>query len=226
MAEANPIDASSHPPVIRIIEPTNENSGLPHQAPIIDLTGDTASIGSAASSRAVTPVEAYDACFGLVGYLSSPLVLFFYLLVLYVFLKCDETDSTKLCVKATCAQDAKVPATCTPVRIDFERNILRAFLESSEERIAYVISTALLRLVTEFAITLSTTICAKKQRVFEEEEAGQASTVSMFSVRYCSLRIIIYGFLSQKEQVADFLSEENYSFSIQARASSTGPSST
>lgn len=62
------VDMQGHPPSIRIIQPINEAEEPLWREPAIDLTGDSPSSKSAATSRAPTPVEAYDACFGMVGH--------------------------------------------------------------------------------------------------------------------------------------------------------------
>ncbi|RWA06867.1 hypothetical protein EKO27_g8230 [Xylaria grammica] len=171
--------ARDHPPSIRIIEPTDEDGEFPRRGMVIDLTRDTPSPESASPQRDVSPVEAYDACFGM------------------------------LCVKATCVQGASAPAECTPATVKFEGHVLRVFLHDSGERVAVVTSTALFRLVTEFAVSLTATVCSKKQKVFDDEETSQPLSNSIFPVKFCSLRVIIYGFMQQKEQVADILSKAN-----------------
>lgn len=100
-----------------------------------------------------------------------------------------------------------MPAECTPATVNFERGLLRVFLQGSDERIAVVSSNALFCLVTEFAVSLTATICSKKQKVFDAEEAEQLLSNRTFPVKYCSLRIIVYGFLRQKQEVADTLSK-------------------
>ncbi|KAI1357506.1 SNF2 family N-terminal domain-containing protein [Xylaria arbuscula] len=171
--------ARDHPPSIRIIEPIDEDGEFPRRRTVIDLTRDTPSPESASPERDVSPVEAYDACFGM------------------------------LCVKATCVQGASAPAECMPATVKFEGYVLRVFLHDSDERVAVVTSTAIFRLVTEFAVSLTATVCSKKQKVFDDEETSQPLSNSIFPVKFCSLRLTIYGFMQQKEQVADILSKAN-----------------
>ena len=98
-----------------------------------------------------------------------------------------------------------MPAECTPATVNFERSLLRVFVHGSDDRIAVVSSNALFRLVTEFVVSLTATICSKRQKVFDAREAGQLPPNRNFPVKYCSLRIIVYGFLRQKQEVADIL---------------------
>ncbi|KAH7150358.1 SNF2 family N-terminal domain-containing protein [Dactylonectria estremocensis] len=130
-----------------------------------------------ALSRATTPVEPYNVCFGM------------------------------LLVQATCTGDATVPDECTPATLSFEGRLMRVFLKDSSERIAVVLSDALVRLVNEFAVTLTATVCGRRQRVFDAREAAERAIAKMTGVNVCSLRIICYGFLQQRHDVADVLAK-------------------
>ncbi|KAJ3541976.1 hypothetical protein NM208_g3367 [Fusarium decemcellulare] len=112
-----------------------------------------------------------------------------------------------LLVQATCTEDATVPSECTPVRLSFERRLVRVYLKNSSERIGVVLSDALCRLVDEFAVTLTATACRKKQRVFDTRESTERAINKINSVNFCSLRIICYGFLQQSHDVADILAK-------------------
>lgn len=59
--------ARDYSPSIRIIEPTDEDGEFPRREMVIDLTRDTPSPESASPQRDVSPVDAYDACFGMVS---------------------------------------------------------------------------------------------------------------------------------------------------------------
>ncbi|KAF5532217.1 SNF2 family domain-containing protein [Fusarium mexicanum] len=128
--------------------------------------------------RASTPPEAYDVCFGM------------------------------LMVKATCAQSNLPTQECTPVTLDFEGRLLRVREQNSNRRIAVVVSNALFRLVNEFAVTLTANVCGKKPPVvYTSMKKGQ--TVSeMDGIKFCSLRIVIYGFLLQKDQISAILAQD------------------
>ncbi|KAH7148333.1 SNF2 family N-terminal domain-containing protein [Dactylonectria macrodidyma] len=128
-------------------------------------------------SRAVTPVKSYDVCFGM------------------------------LLVQATCTGNATVPPECSPVTLNFERSLLRVYLKDSSERIAVTISDALFRLVNEFAVTLTATACGRRQRAFDGREAAERAVAKIDGIKVCCLRIICYGFLQQRYDVADILAK-------------------
>ncbi|KAG9494756.1 hypothetical protein J7337_013895 [Fusarium musae] len=130
------------------------------------------------AARASTPPEAYDICFGM------------------------------LMVKATCTQSNLATQECTPVTLDFEGRLLRVREESSNRRIAVVVSNALFRLVNEFAVTLTANICGKKPPiVYTSKKKGQ--TVSEIDgIKFCSLRIVVYGFLLQKDEISAILAQD------------------
>ncbi|RBA14862.1 hypothetical protein FPRO05_13078 [Fusarium proliferatum] len=135
-------------------------------------------VAAASVARASTPPEAYDICFGM------------------------------LMVKATCTQNNELPQECTPVEIDFEGKLLRVRKQNSNRQIALVVSNALSRLVNEFSVTLTANICGKKPPiVYTSNKKGQ--TVSeMDIVKFCSLRVIVYGFLLQKDNISAILAQE------------------
>ncbi|KAI5458906.1 SNF2 family N-terminal domain-containing protein [Mariannaea sp. PMI_226] len=187
MIETGPVSspAESRAIYIEISDDDDDNDQLPRQeaatktiatppnsANDMGLTTLRVATSDDISSNAMTPVEGYDVCFGL------------------------------LLVQATCARGSKLPTECAPVTLDFDGILLRAYMEGSTQLIAIVVSEALSRLVSECAITLTATICAKRQKVFATKEAaGYQSDY----VRFCSLRIIVYGAFQQKDQVADIL---------------------
>ncbi|KAL1910470.1 hypothetical protein Sste5344_003719 [Sporothrix stenoceras] len=55
--------------------------------------------------------------------------------------------------------DAEVPNECTSVTLDFEDNMLKAYLRSERKCVAMYTSEELHRLVTEYAVTLTATVC-------------------------------------------------------------------
>ncbi|RSL44832.1 hypothetical protein CEP53_011048 [Fusarium sp. AF-6] len=130
-----------------------------------------------ALSRATTPARPYDVCFGM------------------------------LLVQATCTENAIVPSECSPVTLGFEGRLLRVYSKESSERIAVVLSHALFRVVNEFAVTLTATACGRKQRVFDVKEASERAVAKISGMNVCSLRIICYGFLQQRHDVADILAK-------------------
>ncbi|CAK7198478.1 hypothetical protein SEUCBS139899_001139 [Sporothrix eucalyptigena] len=133
--------------------------------------------------QAARPVPAYDVCFGL------------------------------LSLQGISPTDAEVPLECTRVTLDFEANMLKACLESKKKCVATYVSEGLHRLVTENKVTLTATVCGKTPRstgmntthpyVYRPAQ-GVAS-----GHRFWKLRIIVYGFLDQKDNVANILNKEN-----------------
>ncbi|CVL08518.1 uncharacterized protein FMAN_05219 [Fusarium mangiferae] len=135
-------------------------------------------VAAASVARASTPPEAYDICFGM------------------------------LMVKATCTQNNELPQECTPVEIDFEGRLLRVREENSNRQIALVVSNALSRLVNEFSVTLTANICGKKPPiVYTSNKKGQTAS-EMDIVKFCSLRVVVYGFLLQKDNISAILAQE------------------
>ncbi|KAK2685769.1 hypothetical protein QWA68_015378 [Fusarium oxysporum] len=135
-------------------------------------------VAAASVARAATPPEAYDICFGM------------------------------LMTKATCTQSNPLPQECTSVTLDFEGRLLRVREKNSNRRIAVVVSNALFRLVDEFAVTLTANVCGKKPPiVYTSKKKGQ--TVSeMDGIKFCSLRIVVYGFLLQKDEISAILAQD------------------
>ena len=110
--------------------------------------------------------------------------------------------------KATCTQSNPLPQECTSVTLDFEGRLLRVREKNSNRRIAVVVSNALFRLVDEFAVTLTANVCGKKPPiVYTSKKKGQ--TVSeMDGIKFCSLRIVVYGFLLQKDEISAILAQD------------------
>jgi hypothetical protein len=101
-----------------------------------------------------------------------------------------------------------VPVECTPVTLNFEGSVLKVYLVGEDKCIAVTLSDALLRLVSEFAVTLTATICGKRPKSIGIREMNEAGSRTMVGVRFCTLRVIVYGFLQQKDAVADVLAKE------------------
>jgi len=74
--------------------------------------------------------------------------------------------------------------------------------------IAVTLSDALRRLVSEFAVTLTATLCGKRPKSTGTGEMNEAGSRLMVGARFCTLRILVYGFLQQKDAVADVLARE------------------
>ena len=102
-----------------------------------------------------------------------------------------------------------MPVECTPVTLNFEGSVLKVYLVGEDKCIAVTLSDALLHLVSEFAVTLTATICGKRPtKSIGIREMNEAGSRTMVDVRFCNLRVIVYGFLQQKEAVADVLAKE------------------
>jgi SWI/SNF-related matrix-associated actin-dependent regulator of chromatin subfamily A3 len=108
--------------------------------------------------------------------------------------------------------DAEVPNECTSVTLDFEENMLKAYLRSKRNCVAMYASKELHRLVTEYAVTLTATVCGKRPkstRMSKTEPYIYRPTQSAASTySFWKLRIIVYGFLKQKDNVANILNKE------------------
>jgi hypothetical protein len=108
-------------------------------------------------------------------------------------------------MEATSSVNAKLPSECTPAILSFEGKVVRIHLEGTSTRAAILISDALSRLVQDFSITLTATICGKKARsITIRDEEVKSKTLGP---RLCSVRVIVYGILDEKDAVADALSE-------------------
>jgi hypothetical protein len=67
-------------------------------------------------------------------------------------------------------------------------------LNSAQDTVAVLVSETLSGLVREFAVTMNATLCGKKQKA--KYDTGP---------KFLSVRIILYGFLQQKDAIADAL---------------------
>ncbi|RTE81243.1 hypothetical protein BHE90_004238 [Fusarium euwallaceae] len=157
--------------------PPPKTSATNTQRALVSQPTSNAAASGPALSRATTLVKPYDVCFGM------------------------------LLVQATCTENAIVPSECSPVTLGFEGRLLRVYSKESSERIAVVLSHALFRVVNEFAVTLTATACGRKQRVFDAKEASERAVAKISGMNVCSLRIICYGFLQQRHDVADILAK-------------------
>ncbi|KAF4452090.1 hypothetical protein F53441_5022 [Fusarium austroafricanum] len=135
-------------------------------------------VAAASVSRASTPLKAYDVCFGMVM------------------------------AKATCTQSNPLPQECRPVTLGFEGRLLRVQEETSNRRIAVMISNAFFQLVNECAVTLTANVCGKKPPVVYTSKEKVQTLSELDGVKFCSLRVIVYGFLQQKDEIAAILAKD------------------
>jgi SWI/SNF-related matrix-associated actin-dependent regulator of chromatin subfamily A3 len=115
-------------------------------------------------------------------------------------------------MQATSSDNDKVPTECTPATLRFEGKVVRIYLESSNQRVAVIVSNALQLLVSKFAVTLTATICGKKSRYISFRETGERGKKKVVGAQFYSTRIVVYGFLQQKEKVANILAGEELFF--------------
>lgn len=101
-----------------------------------------------------------------------------------------------------------MPVECTPVTFGFDGNVLKVYLVGEDKCIAVTLSEALHRLVREFAVTLTATICGKRPKSTGTREVNEIGSRLKVGARFCTLRVIVYGFLQQKDAVADVLARE------------------
>lgn len=97
--------------------------------------------------------------------------------------------------------------------LDFQANMLKAYLEGKRECVAMYVSEELHRLVTEYAVTLTATVCGKRPKSTGMSETQpytyRPAQKAASSYRFWKLRIIVYGFLAQKDHVANILNKES-----------------
>jgi SWI/SNF-related matrix-associated actin-dependent regulator of chromatin subfamily A3 len=84
---------------------------------------------------------------------------------------------------------------------------VRIFLEGAKKPIAIIVSDVLPRLVRDFAVTINATLCGKNVTSLATKAVEEPSAEKIVRASFCSLRIIIYGFLGQMGDVADLLSK-------------------
>jgi SWI/SNF-related matrix-associated actin-dependent regulator of chromatin subfamily A3 len=104
---------------------------------------------------------------------------------------------------------ANLPAQCTGATLGFETGITRIYLEGSEKSAAVCLSRALPRLVREMAVTLTATLCGKKPKISGARQTSDASFGSMSGVKSGTLRVLVYGCISQKDAIANLLAKED-----------------
>jgi SWI/SNF-related matrix-associated actin-dependent regulator of chromatin subfamily A3 len=68
-------------------------------------------------------------------------------------------------------------------------------LNSAQDTVAVLVSETLSGLVREFAVTMNATLCGKKQK----------AKYNNMGPTFLSVRIVLYGFLQQKDAIADAL---------------------
>ncbi|KAF5856507.1 hypothetical protein ETB97_007262 [Aspergillus alliaceus] len=134
---------------------------------------------TAAQQAAALPAGGYDTCFGL------------------------------LCMQATSSRGERVPLECTPAALRFEGKVVRIVLDSTNDGVAVLVSETLSHLVKESAVTLTATVCGKNQKFDAPNGSAGFGMSYQAGTRLLSLRIIVYGFMQQKDAIADTLAEGN-----------------
>jgi hypothetical protein len=86
-----------------------------------------------------------------------------------------------------------------PVRIRVSGQLLKLYHEGSNKYAGLLISPTLTRLINEFSVTLSATL-SPPQSEKDQEPASISS-------KDCSIHIVIYGVLTERNSVGDLLSE-------------------
>ncbi|OJJ99038.1 hypothetical protein ASPACDRAFT_53171 [Aspergillus aculeatus ATCC 16872] len=122
-------------------------------------------------------------------------------------------EATTLTMRATASDDGRLPGTCTAANLSFQGNLVRIHVEGVERNVAILVCKPLPLLLSRFAITLQATICGRAPKSnFEKVKhpKGKAATSLSITtgVRFYSLRIIVYGSISEKERVGEFLAAE------------------
>ncbi|KAK3897746.1 hypothetical protein C8A05DRAFT_19545, partial [Staphylotrichum tortipilum] len=91
-----------------------------------------------------------------------------------------------------------------PVQISCLNNVLSLWYEDTRKSAGMMVSEPLARLMKECLVTVAASIGTYNGRGSNPLGISQSAYGSM---RACPLRIIIYGFLSEKDDVADLLAE-------------------
>jgi hypothetical protein len=105
-------------------------------------------------------------------------------------------------MEATCTHMSREPAPeSAPVRISCLNNVLNLRYEDTGKPAGMLISETLARLMKEHSVTLAASIGP------EDGRRSNLPGISQFAVRVRPLRIIVYGFLPEKDNVADLLDE-------------------
>jgi SWI/SNF-related matrix-associated actin-dependent regulator of chromatin subfamily A3 len=98
----------------------------------------------------------------------------------------------------------ELPSECTPATLSFENSVIRVYVEGMSTRAAILISDTLSRLVRDFSVTLTATICGKKAKPIAIRDSDPKS--SALCPRICPVRIIVYGLSNEKDAISDALS--------------------
>ncbi|KAE8378972.1 SNF2 family N-terminal domain-containing protein [Aspergillus bertholletiae] len=114
-----------------------------------------------------------------------------------------------LCMQTISFRGSRVPLECTPAALRFGSSVVRVDLSSTNETIAVLVSETLSHLVKEFAVTLRATVCGKRQKLDTSDGFDMSGMSYQTGVKTLSLRIIVYGFMQQKDAIADILAESN-----------------
>ncbi|KAM0817858.1 hypothetical protein AB5N19_03665 [Seiridium cardinale] len=113
-----------------------------------------------------------------------------------------------LSIEATTIRQEMVPPCCTPVTLSFDPGVLRVYLVGEQKCVATIPSRALHRLVSDFAITLTATICGKKPRSLGFRHTNEDGSRIKCCVQFCSLRVVVCGSVLQRHDVARLLVQE------------------
>lgn len=97
------------------------------------------------------------------------------------------------------------------MKLNFDGFLIKVILEDLDNPVAVLLSSALHLLVDRYAVTLHATICSKKQKASADADTAQEDMIQPTQFKKdCSLRIIVYGFQLQKDQIAESLATRNY----------------
>ncbi|GKZ52258.1 hypothetical protein AnigIFM49718_000133 [Aspergillus niger] len=121
--------------------------------------------------------------------------------------KAYDTCFGMLCMRATASDEGQLPIGCTPASLIFEHDVVRV-VTGADKRVAILVAKELWSLTNKFPVTLQATICGRKPKSAVTKSRLNKRTNSQIAttqIKYYSLRVFIYGFLGQKEQIGDFL---------------------
>lgn len=98
-----------------------------------------------------------------------------------------------------------VPQECTPFTLEFEGHVVSITSKATNECVAVLVSETLSCVVRQFAVTLAGTVCGKKPQ--RPRAANSAAMIYAIGPQFISVRLIVYGFMQQKDAIANALAE-------------------
>lgn len=116
-------------------------------------------------------------------------------------------NGSKLIAKATSTFTGSKATKLAPVNIKAFGDVLKLTFQDSDKYAGLLSLPALSRLLEEFTVKLTATLIAPQSRPSSQSSNKDNHKVSKFTSHECTVRIIVYGVLREKDAVANSLSE-------------------